>query len=51
MPDVQMGNQLAPAVVHVLPTWGGGRETEGLKRGDFHKGLRRSPCGRHCAGC
>lgn len=30
MPDVKMGNQLATALVHILPTWGGGR-AEGLR--------------------
>lgn len=31
MPDVEMGNQLATAVIHVLPTWGrtGQRALEG----------------------
>lgn len=31
MPDVEMGNQLATALIHILPTWRGGR-VEGLRK-------------------
>lgn len=33
MPDVEMGNQLATAVIHVLPAWGRDRDQEGPLKG------------------
>ena len=37
MPDVEMGNQLATAVIHILPTWGGDREQKVSEGRAFHR--------------
>lgn len=41
MPDVEMGNQLATAFIHILPTWGGGREQRVSESRAFYKCLRK----------
>lgn len=48
MPDVEMGNQLATAVIYILPTWEGERGGRASESGSFHGCLRRpswqAPC-------